>query len=285
MFQLVLIFVDLQVKGSTLEDFVTQAQDRQKNAYNKSMVAAFQSWAQQLQADQVSFESQRIMTEKESAKRRVKLIGQLEDVKLAISHHSLAERDQLTSEKPLVFILDPFKDDEDAAESKKGKKSKKKKSKSTMTLNSFGSGLRINKFKASTTFVTGYRPSVSATSVAHSDRHDVVPPRYGSSAEESRTPSDHEEKPKKSKTAKRKRNMGEDEEHIPLAGEKNDDDDDNESGELDGLDEILQLDGDGNTKKKPASKSKSTGTKKRPAAKKGCKRKDQLDSFDKCTHT
>lgn len=44
-----------------MEDFVVQAQDRQKNAYAKSMSAAFQNWVQQLQADQVSFESQRIM--------------------------------------------------------------------------------------------------------------------------------------------------------------------------------------------------------------------------------
>jgi hypothetical protein len=44
-----------------MEDFVVQAQDRQKNAYTRSMTAAFQNWVQQLQADQVSFESQRIM--------------------------------------------------------------------------------------------------------------------------------------------------------------------------------------------------------------------------------
>lgn len=80
------------------------------------------------------------------------------EVKLAISHHSLnAERDQLTSEKPLVFVLDPPKDDEDGGDGKKAKKAKKRKNKQTVTPNSFGSGLCINKFKASTTFVIGYR--------------------------------------------------------------------------------------------------------------------------------
>ena len=44
-----------------MEDFIVQAQDRQKNAYAKSMAAAFQSWIEQLQSDQVTYESQRIM--------------------------------------------------------------------------------------------------------------------------------------------------------------------------------------------------------------------------------
>ena len=51
----------LQVRGSSIEEFVSQAQDKQKNAYSKSMEAAFQSWVEQLRADEVTYESQRIM--------------------------------------------------------------------------------------------------------------------------------------------------------------------------------------------------------------------------------
>ncbi|CAL1162578.1 unnamed protein product [Cladocopium goreaui] len=70
----------LEIRGASVEEFIAQSQDRQKNAYAKSMTAAFQNWVQQLQSDQVTFESQRIMSEKESAKRRTKLIGQLEEL-------------------------------------------------------------------------------------------------------------------------------------------------------------------------------------------------------------
>ena len=50
------------MRGSSLEDFICQAQDRQRNAHSKAMSAGFQSWVEQLQSDQVQYESQRIMS-------------------------------------------------------------------------------------------------------------------------------------------------------------------------------------------------------------------------------
>lgn len=75
-------------------------------------------------------------------------------VKLGISHHSLnAARDQITLEKALVFVVEPPKHDD----GEDGGKKKKKKQKSTVTMNSFGNGLSINKFKCASTFVVGFR--------------------------------------------------------------------------------------------------------------------------------
>ena len=77
-------------------------------------------------------------------------------VKLGISHHSLnAARDQITMEKALVFVVEPPKNDD--GEDGEKKKKKKKKNKSTVTMNSFGNGLSINKFKGISTFVVGFR--------------------------------------------------------------------------------------------------------------------------------
>ena len=50
-----------QIRGASVEDFIVQAQDRQKNAYAKSMAAAYESWVEQLRSDEITYESQRIM--------------------------------------------------------------------------------------------------------------------------------------------------------------------------------------------------------------------------------
>lgn len=50
----------LQVKGEAIDDFIAQAQDRQRNAQSKSLSAAWQMWREQLQGDQIAFESERI---------------------------------------------------------------------------------------------------------------------------------------------------------------------------------------------------------------------------------
>lgn len=118
-----------QVKGQEVENFIVAAQDRSKNAHNKSMQAAYSAWVESLRSDQAQFESQRILppdctksyqiqtwhlnkprvhwlwntfalvpwqklkkigtptypnyhprSQKESGKRRAKIIGQLEDL-------------------------------------------------------------------------------------------------------------------------------------------------------------------------------------------------------------
>lgn len=118
-----------QVKGQEVENFIVAAQDRSKNAHNKSMQAAYSAWVESLRSGQAQFESQRILppdctksyqiqtwhlnkprvhwlwntfalvpwqklkkigtptypnyhprSQKESGKRRAKIIGQLEDL-------------------------------------------------------------------------------------------------------------------------------------------------------------------------------------------------------------
>ncbi|CAL1173958.1 unnamed protein product [Cladocopium goreaui] len=68
----------LELRGECLEDYISQCQDVSKNAQTKSLQAAYNCWAEQLNADGVIFESEQILSEKESAKRRAKLVGQLE---------------------------------------------------------------------------------------------------------------------------------------------------------------------------------------------------------------
>ena len=51
----------LQMRGECVENFITSAQDRSKNAHVKSMQAAFAAWVEQLRSDEVQFESQQIM--------------------------------------------------------------------------------------------------------------------------------------------------------------------------------------------------------------------------------
>ena len=104
----------------------------------------------------------------------------------------------------------------------------------------------------------------------------MLPPRYGSSAEESKTPSETEEKPKTKPVRKRKQNKDGEDERVPLGRGKKDDTDENDSDDLDGLQDLLQLDGDGVPKKKPSTKSKSSGASKRPASSKGSRKKDWI---------
>ena len=103
-----------------------------------------------------------------------------------------------------------------------------------------------------------------------------MPPRYGSSAEDSSSPPkvDEAEKPKKRKGKKVKK----DADHAPLTSGKKgheDDDDDDESDDLDGLEGVLNQAGDKDVNRKPAAKTKDN-PKKRPAASRGSKKKDHI---------
>ncbi|CAL1150425.1 unnamed protein product [Cladocopium goreaui] len=69
----------LQIKGQSVDDFISQAQDRTRNAKARSELAGFNMWKEQLQSDQVQFEASKIMSEKESAKKRAQLVSKLED--------------------------------------------------------------------------------------------------------------------------------------------------------------------------------------------------------------
>lgn len=117
-----------------------------------------------------------------------------------------------------------------------------------------------------------------------------MPPRFAaSSAEESSSPKDTEQPPKKQKKAektektekktkksKEKKTKNTESTLAPLGAGKKDDDTDSEGGELEGLEQCLDL-GDG-VKKKPAANK--TAPKKRPAAEKGGKKKDRPLSYD-----
>ena len=50
----------LQIRGEYVDEFICDAQDRTRNAHAKSVAAAFNGWKEMLQADQVTFESERI---------------------------------------------------------------------------------------------------------------------------------------------------------------------------------------------------------------------------------
>jgi len=51
----------LQIKGQSVDDFISQAQDRTRNAKARSELAGFNMWKEQLQSDQVQFEASKIM--------------------------------------------------------------------------------------------------------------------------------------------------------------------------------------------------------------------------------
>ena len=77
------------------------------------------------------------------------------EVKLAISHHSMnAAHDEISVDKPLVFVVEPPKDTED---DETQKKKKNKQSKPAVNMNTFGNGLSISKFKTNTHFTIGFR--------------------------------------------------------------------------------------------------------------------------------
>lgn len=74
-------------------------------------------------------------------------------VKVSISHHTLADNNtSLTNDKTLIFVLDPPKDDEE-----KKKKRRKKHDNSGVNSKNFGSRLSIDKMKSSIRFVIGWR--------------------------------------------------------------------------------------------------------------------------------
>ena len=51
-----------QARGKSMEDFVERHQDKSKNALQKSMEAAFNSWVEELKADQAQFQADKILT-------------------------------------------------------------------------------------------------------------------------------------------------------------------------------------------------------------------------------
>ena len=68
----------------------------------------------------------------------------------------------MSSEKPLVFVLDAWKQEEETGEEgkkrkKKSKQNQKTKDKNACTLNSFGSVLKISQFKGNPKFIIGFR--------------------------------------------------------------------------------------------------------------------------------
>lgn len=52
----------LKIRGQSVEIFIESAQNRSNNAHQKSMLAAYASWEESLHADQVTFESNKILT-------------------------------------------------------------------------------------------------------------------------------------------------------------------------------------------------------------------------------
>lgn len=79
-------------------------------------------------------------------------------VKLAVSHHSMnAAHDEITVDKPLVFVVEPPKDVTQEDETQKKQKKKNKQSKPAVNMNTFGNGLSISKFKTNTHFTIGFR--------------------------------------------------------------------------------------------------------------------------------
>ena len=52
----------LQIRGEHLDSFISQSQDRARNAHEKSLQAAFSAWAEDLKADQSKFEADLILT-------------------------------------------------------------------------------------------------------------------------------------------------------------------------------------------------------------------------------
>lgn len=51
-----------EVRGATMEQFINEAQDRQRSAVSKSLQAAFMAWQEQLQTDQIQYEQVQILS-------------------------------------------------------------------------------------------------------------------------------------------------------------------------------------------------------------------------------
>ncbi|CAL1149684.1 unnamed protein product [Cladocopium goreaui] len=69
----------LELRGTTVENFVAESQDKSRSALAKSLEAAFLAWEEQLKGDQAMFDAEAIRSERESAKNRAKLVKQLEE--------------------------------------------------------------------------------------------------------------------------------------------------------------------------------------------------------------
>ena len=76
-------------------------------------------------------------------------------VKLAVTHHAVSS-DNVAQEKPLVFLMDPAKQDRDEGKPKK-KKQKKEKGAGNMTNKNFGSVVDIAKLKKANRLLIGWR--------------------------------------------------------------------------------------------------------------------------------
>ena len=76
-------------------------------------------------------------------------------VKVNLSHHSVTNGN-ISSEKPLICLMDPAKDDE-AGESSKKKRKKSKKAHDAPSAKNFGAKLSMDKIKASPKIVIGWR--------------------------------------------------------------------------------------------------------------------------------
>ena len=76
-------------------------------------------------------------------------------VKVKLTHHSITDALAVTSEKALVFVMDPPKDD--APDGKKSKKKKKGGKSEGPTAKNFGAKLSIDKLKSSSRFIIGWR--------------------------------------------------------------------------------------------------------------------------------
>lgn len=98
-------------------------------------------------------------------------------VKLSVGHHSLVDGN-LTSEKPLAFVLDNRKNPDDDEEGSKTKKRKKDKDTANrkgnaVTYKNFGAFVQTSKLKASTKLLIGWRvrPQVSLVSCWFSKKY------------------------------------------------------------------------------------------------------------------
>ena len=76
-------------------------------------------------------------------------------VKVKLSHHPVTDGN-ISSEKPLIFLMDPAKDDE-AGESGKKKRKKSKKAHDGPSAKNFGAKLSMDKIKASQKIIIGWR--------------------------------------------------------------------------------------------------------------------------------
>ena len=75
-------------------------------------------------------------------------------VKIKLSHHSISDGN-VSSDKQLVFVMDPPRDED--ADGGGGKKRKKKGKKDVLTAKNFGAKISPDKMKATNRFKIGWR--------------------------------------------------------------------------------------------------------------------------------